>query len=212
MTNIQKIVQDFGRAYYGSDVFNETYYMGVPIVKCPLDLWAYQEILYAQKPDLIVETGTYRGGSAFYLGNTLDNLGYGGKVISIDIRDAEQMELPNHPSVEFLSSVSSTDPKVVEYVTRQAQGKRVMVILDSDHRKDHVVDELERYHSLVSPGCMLIVEDTNQLAYGRMGVQAGPAEAIRKWKPDLHGFERDKRWERFLFTFNPGGYWRRKTN
>jgi cephalosporin hydroxylase len=209
VSNLQKVVHDFGKAYYGSSAFNETFYLGVKIVKCPLDLWAYQEIMYAQKPDLIIETGTFCGGSALYLGSTFDALKHDGQVISIDIRDADAVDLPEHPRVEFLTGASSTDPKVLDYVKGKAEGKKVMVILDSDHRKDHVFDELTLYHGLVSPGCTLVIEDTNQLAYGRMGVQAGPAEAIRKFKPDLHGFVRDKRWERFLFTCNPGGYFRR---
>lgn len=207
----QKTVHEFGKLYYSSEVFNQTFYLGVQTVKCPLDLWAYQEIMYATRPDLIVETGTFCGGSALYLGHTFDALGHG-QVVSIDIRSADEVDLPTHPRVEFMTGVSSTAPDVVDYITGLAEGKRVMVILDSDHAKEHVVSELELYHGLVSPGCMLVVEDTNPLAYGAMGVQAGPGDAIRKWKPELHGFERDKRWERWHFSFNPGGYWRRKTD
>jgi cephalosporin hydroxylase len=216
MTSPNKIVSDFGKLYYSSDVFNDTYYMGVPTVKCPTDMHAYQEILYATRPELIVETGTFCGGSAYMLGNLLDILslreGHEGHVVSIDIRSGEGIDLPEHPRVEFLTGVSSTAPDTVDYVTKLAAGKRTMVILDSDHAKNHVVEELELYHGLVAPGCLLIVEDTNPLAYTAMGVQAGPADAIRKWKPELHGFERDKRWERWHFSFNPGGYWRRKTD
>ncbi|MCA3218191.1 MAG: hypothetical protein ING59_06470 [Burkholderiales bacterium] len=38
--------------------------MGVPALKCPLDLWVYQELLFRLRPGLIVETGTRHGGTA----------------------------------------------------------------------------------------------------------------------------------------------------
>jgi hypothetical protein len=96
MTSPNKIVSDFGKLYYSSDVFNDTYYMGVPTVKCPTDMHAYQEILYATRPELIVETGTFCGGSAYMLGNLLDILslreGHEGHVVSIDIRSGEGID------------------------------------------------------------------------------------------------------------------------
>ena len=45
--------------------------MGVPCLKCPLDLWVYQEILAQVRPALVLETGTHRGGSALAPENTM---------------------------------------------------------------------------------------------------------------------------------------------
>ena len=85
-----------------------------------------------------------------------------------------------------------------------------MVILDSDHRKDHVVDELRLYSPLVTKGSYLIVEDTN--INGRPvfpGFGPGPAEAVDDFLAATTAFERDLSRERFFVTFNPGGYLRR---
>lgn len=68
---LEKIAEQFHRLYYdlnnfGKSFFN-TYWLGVPTLKCPFDLWIYQEIIHEFKPDLVVETGTARGGKrAFY--------------------------------------------------------------------------------------------------------------------------------------------------
>jgi cephalosporin hydroxylase len=56
--------------YYAAEVdstrtWRNTHWLGVPLLKCPLDLWVYQELIASQRPDLIVETGTHRGGSAW---------------------------------------------------------------------------------------------------------------------------------------------------
>jgi cephalosporin hydroxylase len=80
-----------------------------------------------------------------------------------------------------------------------------MVILDSDHSKEHVVEELDRYAPMVTAGCYLIVEDTNPFAYNG---PAGPERALRAWQPTNKGFEIDRDVEPFL-TCHPGGYLRR---
>src|SRR3989344_5782756 len=63
----KSVVDEFHKLYYDSYVWNDTRWMGVPIMKCPTDLMAYQEILFETKPDIVVETGTAYGGSALYL-------------------------------------------------------------------------------------------------------------------------------------------------
>jgi cephalosporin hydroxylase len=108
--------------------------------------------------------------------------------------------------------MSSTDLRVLGKVEEFASGKKTMVVLDSDHSRPHVLKELRLYAPLVSVGCYLIVEDTNEDAYhfGQVGDYDGhPADAIRQWQPTNHGFEVDRRRERFLFTQNPGGYLKR---
>ena len=46
-----------------SPVFKNTF-LGVKTIQLPTDAWIIQEILYEVKPDLIVETGAFKGGSA----------------------------------------------------------------------------------------------------------------------------------------------------
>lgn len=200
------VVANFHRLYYDSEsTWHRTYWMGVLVQKCPLDLWMYQEILHETRPELIIETGSFEGGSALYLASILDILG-SGEVLSIDIDDRPR---PDHPRVTFRLG-SSIDPNVIEWAAGIADGRRTMVILDSDHSERHVAAELDAYASLVTPDCYLIVEDTNidgHPVYPTFG--PGPAEALRAWLPLHREFQVDRHRERLLLTFNPGGYLKR---
>lgn len=205
----------FSEEWYAKAPFAQMWWRGWPIVKCPLDLWSYHEIIEQTRPTLIVETGTYAGGSALFLADMLEIAG-GGDVISIDINRGT--ELPQDDRIEFIEGRSSVDRRVLEHVRQRASGRKTMVILDSDHSAEHVLKELNLYAPLVSPGAYLIVEDTNRDAYRAMyqmgqldDDMAGPAEALRQWQPTNHGFKVDERRERFLFTQNPAGYLKRTT-
>lgn len=188
-----------------------TRWLGVGVVKCPLDLHVYQEIIWQTRPELIVETGSYVGGSALYLAHVLDAVHretlHDGQVVSVDITD-HGVRLPEHPRIEFVIGKSSTDPEAHAHVAARADGKRTMVILDSDHSRSHVAKELDLYAPLVTRDCFLIVEDTNRDGYYLGGgyPDGGAAEALKQWQPTNKGFRPDHDCERLGFTQNPGGY------
>jgi cephalosporin hydroxylase len=205
-------VRAFHDLYYtrwskaGGDTINTSWF-GNQTVKCPLDLWIYQELLVRTRPDVIVETGTWRGGSALYLAMILDQVGHG-RVITIDVQDVK--DRPRHPRITYVSG-SSTDPAIVRAVHGMVDGARALVILDSDHSEAHVYDEIAAYRSLVQPGDYLIVEDTNvngHPTFPEFG--PGPMEAVTRFLSECDDFEVDRRCERFLMTLNPSGYLRRK--
>lgn len=158
---VEQIVDDFHRLYYDSNTFGgtwrDTFWMGVPIWKCPMDMWIYQEILFNLKPDVIVETGTAFGGSALFMANICDLLGKG-KIVTVDIQDRPNR--PRHERIQYISG-SSTADEVVEQVRKNINGGTVLVILDSDHSKGHVLDELRIYSRFVQEGSYVIVEDSN---------------------------------------------------
>lgn len=199
------------KEYYLEDLQSETYWMGRHIIKCPLDVWVVQEILWETRPDLIIETGTFHGVSALYYAQLMDLMGIPGNVLSIDITYDPEFDYPEHPKVEYLLGSSSVNPEVLEYVTEKVKGAgRVMVILDSDHACDHVLQELRAYHKYVSVGCYLIVEDTNVNGYPVMPLHGpGPMEAVKAWQPTNQGFEVDRSREKFMLSFHPGGWLRR---
>jgi len=191
---------------YLSDAWTETTWLGAQALKNPLDLWVYQEIMVETRPELIVETGTYRGGSAFFLASICDLLG-AGEVVSIDIEPLRD-DYPAHPRVTYLGGRSSTDPEVVAEVRGRAREKRTLVVLDSDHSQAHVEAELAAYADLVPVGCYLIVEDSN-IGQIRKDLLPGPLEAIGVFLAGTDAFEIDRSREKFLITFNPSGYLRR---
>ncbi len=198
-----------GRAHdvlYESDAWTEATWLGAQALKNPLDLWIYQEIVVETKPELIVETGTYRGGSALYLASLCDLVGRG-EVVSIDIEPMRD-DYPEHPRITYLAGRSSTDPAVVEEVRARAEGRAILVILDSDHSQGHVEAELAAYASLVPVGCYLIVEDSN-IGQIRKDLMPGPLEAIENFLAGTDEFVIDRAREKFLITFNPSGYLRR---
>lgn len=193
--------------------------MGVPVQKCPFDLWVYQELIHATQPDLIVETGTFMGGSAYYFASLLDLLGKG-DVLTIDVADLPttlagvnikpERARPEHPRITYLCG-SSTSPEIVKQVfERKPVSGNVLVVLDSDHRKDHVLQELHLYKALVPVGGYLVVEDSNingHPVYESFG--PGPMEAIDEWLGENRDFSPDRDLEKHLFSFNPRGYLRR---
>jgi cephalosporin hydroxylase len=203
----RQIVDRFNRLYYNSLIWRDTRWFGVWAMKPPTDLWAYQEILWETRPDLIVETGTFNGGSAFYLASICELIG-NGRVVTIDL-EPPRPELPQHERLEYVGGLSSTDPELRLAI---GNGERVMVILDSNHTYAHVTAELQRYAPLVSPGCYLIVEDTNLNGHPiqpRFG--PGPMEAVRDFLVTHAEFEVDSRRHKHLVTFHPSGYLRRRT-
>ncbi len=198
----------FYRAYYevpGS--WRETRWLNFTALQTPQDLWVYQEIVAETRPDLIVETGTSRGGTTLYLATVCDALGYG-RVLSIDVQHSDQ--LPRHPRIEYLTG-SSTDPWVVDEVrTRLGEHGRLMAVLDSDHSRDHVLAELRAYGPLISEGCYLVVADTN--INGHPAVPhwgPGPMEALEAFLDEGAPFSPDRSREKFLVTFSPRGFLRR---
>ena len=191
---------------YLSDSWTEATWLGAQALKNPLDLWVYQEIVAETRPELIVETGTYRGGSAFFLASVCDLLGEG-EVVSIDVEQV-RADYPDHRRIRYLGGRSSTDPDVVAEIRARAEGKRVLVILDSDHSQAHVEAELAVYASLVPVGGYLIVEDSN-IGQIRKDLMPGPLEAIETFLAGTDDFEIDRSREKFLITFNPSGYLRR---
>jgi cephalosporin hydroxylase len=191
---------------YLSDAWIKATWLGAQALKNPLDLWVYQEIVFDTRPELIVETGTYRGGSALYFASLCDLMDRG-EVISIDVEPLRE-DYPSHPRITYLGGRSSTDPRVVDEVRARANGKPTLVILDSDHSKSHVEAELAVYAPLVPVGGYVIVEDSN-IGVIRKDLMPGPLQAIETFLASTDEFEIDREREKFLITFNPSGYLRR---
>ena len=194
----------FHHIYYGSRVWEKTYYFGHHILKCPLDMWIYQEMFYEIRPDFLIETGTFHGGSALYYAHLFDLLA-NGKVITIDIESRPNM--PSHDRIEYIAA-SSADAAVLKTVKEQIDpDNKVMVVLDSDHSMKHVYAEMKLWSDLVSVNSYMIVEDSNVNGHPvRPDFGPGPMEAIEQFLREDNRFVIDESREKFFMTQNPRGY------
>ena len=185
-------------------------WFGIQTWQHPFDLWVTQEIMSETKPDLVVEAGTFRGGSSIIWAMMLEHINPSGSVVTIDVEDKRDPRAKAMPiykrKVEFLQG-SSTAPDIVAKVKERAKGKKVMMILDSLHTKDHVLEELRSYWSLVPVGGYIVVQDSaiggHPIAPGR---GPGPWEAVEEFLKENDHFVIDKKRERFLLTNNPNGF------
>jgi cephalosporin hydroxylase len=140
-------------------------WMGLPIIQYPQDIVALQEIIWATKPDLIIETGVARGGSLLLYASLLEMIHGNGIVvgIDIDIRKHNRKKIIEHQLSHRIRLIenSSIEEKTIEAIRNLAEGKkRIMVSLDSNHTQAHVLKELELYTPFVSKGCYCVVFDT----------------------------------------------------
>ncbi len=131
-------------------------WLGRPVIQLPEDLIRIQEVIYTLKPDVILETGIAHGGSLVFYAS-LCRLMNRGRVIGVDValRDHNRRAIQQHELAPYITLVdgSSVDPDVVGKVRSMiTPGQVVLVVLDSNHSRDHVVAELEAYSGLVSPG------------------------------------------------------------
>lgn len=208
----QKVIDRFHQLYYDSGVWGSTEWLGVRTAQNPNDAWIHQEIIVRVRPDVIVEAGTQYGGSAAMWATILQQVNPEGRVITIDIKDqtsgAKNLQIVKD-KVDFLVG-SSVDPAIVGEVTKRVQGKKVLVILDSDHSKNHVLAEMKVYGPLVSKDSYMIVQDTNVNGHPVWQSHGpGPMEAVEEFLKTNDQFRPDAEAERLMFTMHPKGYLKR---
>jgi cephalosporin hydroxylase len=206
---LSTIRDQFHRLYYhvSQRTWKDTWYRGVLTYKCPTDMWVYQELIDELRPGLVIETGTFRGGSALFVADRLEIRGHG-EVVTIDID--VQPDRPEHPRLTYLTGSSVSEEVLAEVRRRVPSDAPVLVILDSDHSQAHVAAELRAYAPLVPVGSYVVVEDTNVNGHPAAPQHGpGPWEAVQEFLAEDPGFEPDPRCERYFLTQNPSGYLRR---
>ncbi len=196
-------------------------WLGRPIIQYPHDIVAMQELIWKVKPNLIIETGIAHGGSLVFYASMLELLGKG-KILGIDIeiRPHNRRALEAHPFFKRIRLIegSSTDEKVLQLVERIAKKhKTILVVLDSLHTHDHVLQELNKYSKFVSKGSYLVVFDTfveyfpKTTVWNRpWGKGSNPATAVFDFLKNNKNFVCDREIEnKLLLTTAPGGYLKR---
>jgi cephalosporin hydroxylase len=213
-------------ALQAADAYDYAYlwkWMGVPIIQVPADIVVTQEVIWTTKPDIIIETGVARGGSVVFMASLLELIGNGVVIgVDIDIRPHNRDAIERHPMskrvrlIEGSSIAPETLAKVRAEIPKVAS---VMVVLDSDHSRDHVLAELRAYAPLVTAGCYLVVADTilghveEQRANSRRSKiwfkGNEPLAALNTYLLETDRFEPDAAINgKLIFASSPGGYLR----
>ncbi|MHA1718780.1 MAG: CmcI family methyltransferase [Promethearchaeota archaeon] len=216
ITSDESIINSFHKLYHTKyKVHQYTYWFGIKTLQTPLDMWNLQEIIYETKPDIIIETGTYLGGTSLFLAMILQNVNENGKIITIDILDQAEKASQNKIYQDRVISLigNSVSNEIIEQVKILVKDAKTMVILDSAHEKNHVLTELKKYSQFVSPGCYIIIHDTNFNGNPvKKNFGPGPKEAVMEFLKSTDEFIIDKKKEKFLLTYSPQGYLKRIKN
>jgi len=204
-----KVIRQFNELWWemGVQTWSSMKYRGVTCLKPPTDLWVYQELIYTLRPNVIIETGTFAGGSALYMRDVIKNIGdLDCQVVTIDCDITKLHETFKvacyDDEIKFIYGESTEQDTVDAVKALVGPNDRVMVILDSDHSYENVTKELNTYAPMVTKGSCLIVEDTSNTASAR--------QANDDWYFDHRKeFKRDIMCEKLMLTFNRDGYYER---
>lgn len=213
---LQKTALAWTRAAWENRLDYEIIWLGVPIIQNPYDMILMQELIFRLRPDVIVETGVAHGGSLVYYASLCELLGRGRVIgIDIDIRPHNRAMIERHPMKKRITLMQSdsTDPALVKRIKSLIRSQdTVLVCLDSDHRKNHVLRELEAYKTLVSPKSYLVVFDTfiPQLV-GLKGLKKeligkSSKEAVEEFLKRNKNFRPDSSFDKFFVSSCPGGF------
>lgn len=192
-------------------------WLGRPIIQLPEDMIRVQEVIYQVKPDVIIETGVAHGGALIFYASLCKAMNHGRVIgIDIEIRPHNRKAIEKHELFEHITLVegSSTDDDIVNSVKAMVkEGERVLVLLDSNHTKQHVLDELHVYSNMISLDSYIVVQD------GIMEHLVGAPRSSTDWSwnnPKAAAEEFVKNHDNFIidepeFIFNEGAISERVT-
>ena len=197
----------------------ELTWMGRPIIQFGTDMIMLQQLIWDNQPDIFVETGIAHGGSLIYTASLFELMGKGHVIgVDIEIRQHNRVAIEAHPMYKRITMIEGSsigESTITELEKNLGEGKKVMVMLDSNHSTDHVLKEMELYSKYIPVGGYLIVQD---------GAQAWVSDIPRgkkEWKDDnpltaIHEFMKhnsdfiiDESYTRLGITQSPCGYLKR---
>lgn len=201
-------------------------YAGVPLVKFPEDLRIYEHLLWQSAADVVIELGTYAGGSALWFRDRLRaqkvyGRGGGGRVIAVDLDMTEPRKSlaaadPDYERDIELIEADVLDPDLPERVAQFVEpGASCLVIDDSGHTFETTLAVLTGFARFVQPDGYFVVEDTCE-DYDEMRVYdywpRGELAAIDQWRETTEGrqFEVRREMELYGLTCNPRGILQRR--
>ena len=198
-----------------------TDWFGEPCLQLTSDLFGLQEAIFKSKPDFIIESGVAWGGSTLFYLSLCKTLGLKG-VIGVDTyipKDLKKRLYKKKPknTVLKLFEGSSTDKKIFNKIKKILKNKKAMVILDSDHTHQHVLNELNLYSKLIKKNQYLICGDTI-IAYQPKAKtrprdwtrKKNPLSALKEFLKKNNSFRNDKEIQNKLLLTNMPHGWLKK--
>jgi cephalosporin hydroxylase len=200
-------------------------YAGVRLAKFPEDLRVYEHLIWASKPDVVIEIGTLHGGSALWFRDRLRTLaGYGHidrpLVISIDLQVDEAREDlrrvdPAYEETVVLLQGDVTDPGLPDEVEALLPADaRCLVAEDSAHVFGTTMAALMGFARFVPPRGFFVIED-GSVDHDEMRASPdwprGVLPAVREWLMTDEGrkFTVRRDLEIYGITSNPEGFLQR---
>jgi cephalosporin hydroxylase len=205
-------------------------YAGLPLSKFPEDLRVYEHLLWADRPNAVIEIGTQYGASALWFRDRLRMLAAYGlisefHVITVDIEAAElvrpHLDKADGSWEQHISLVSGdvcddTLPDRVANLLPPAA--RCFVVEDSAHVYDTTMAALSGFHRFVAPGGFFVVEDgcvdIESMRVAEQDWPRGVLPAVSEWLATAAGddFVTRRDLELYGITCHPGGVLQRRAD
>lgn len=216
---LERAAAEWARVSEKNKLSYEIDWLGVPVIQTPEDLVLLQELVFNIQPDFILEIGIAHGGGLIFEASLLKLLGHGTVVgVDVDIRAHNRSVIESHPlakRIELLQGSSIADEIIQKLKQRIPAQAKVIVCLDSDHTKQHVLRELELYQDFVPPGCYIVVFDAISSQLAKAGaakeiyIDNGPGEAVVEFLKTNDSFKIDTDFNKLYSSHNQNGYLKR---
>ena len=171
------------------------------ITKMPMDVWIYKNLIYKNKPNLIIEIGTQRCESAKLLKEL--SIEFNTKIITFDIIKPSNQTLSDFKSLDI--SFFNTDATNLEAIDNilslniKKNDIRAMVIDDGSHRRKDVLNSFHLFKDLIPKNGFYIIEDgfTNELTKNSKFLAMDAVRDILDSEQSFHHYDE---YNDFLFS------------
>lgn len=219
LNELKEVAMVWIKAAAANKLSYEIDWLGVPVIQTPEDLVLMQELIFKVQPDFIIECGIAHGGGLIFYASLLELIGHGRVIgVDIEIREHNRKVLEIHPlskRIEMIERSSVSDETIKKIKDRVPESSKVIVCLDSDHTKAHVLEELELYQDFIIPGCYFVVFDTVISELAKAGIDPekylnnSPKEAVEEFLKNNDNFEIDKTFNKLYISDSLNGYLKR---
>eukprot|EP00759_Apiculatamorpha_spiralis_P027776 PhF_6_TR30457/c0_g1_i2/m.44736 len=216
-----------------NQVFQYTNWLGVYCQQDPSDAFAIQDLLWRNKPDLIIEVGTNTGGGAIYYSTIMRAYNPNGKIVTLDVKDvSENWNKKNnercvgcvtgekHPywkdgMIHFIKG-DILRPEIQQQVEEfVANASNVFVVEDASHRYPDTLNRMNVIYKYVKVGGYMLVQDTkmDRFVHGlgkRYGnLKFGPMRSVDNFLEKNKNWAIDRTFEYLMYSQHHRGYLKR---